>query len=142
MTTCGGKTQKKEVNPTKNSTIKTLENIKGINLQKAMEFFAGSEELYLSILKEFVSECKENLKDIKQGLDAQDIKQTITASHKLKGTASNIFVTQVCEQAKALELILRQTKLPLSEDSKIELYTLYETLKASAAEFITSVEKI
>ena len=88
-----------------------------------------------------MTECKENLADIKKGLDSSNLQQAIAAAHKLKGTASNIFVTQVCEQAKTLELILRQTKLPLSEDSKIKLYTQYETLKASAADFITSVEK-
>ena len=66
----------------------------------------------------------------------------IAASHKLKGTASNIFVTLVCEQAKTLELKLRQTNIPLSKISKSQLYALYETLKAASADFITSVEKV
>ncbi|MFW6263477.1 MAG: Hpt domain-containing protein [Thermotogota bacterium] len=133
---------KKEVNPTKNTTIQTLERIKGINLQKALEFFSGSEELYLSILKQFITECRENLADIKKGLNSSDFQLAITASHKLKGTASNIFVTQVFEQAKRLELILRRAKTPLSNTSKIKIKESFDQLKIATAEFMTSIENL
>jgi len=134
--------QKKEVNPTKNKTIQTLEKVQGINLPQAMEFFAGSEELYLSILKEFVTECKENLADIQKGLDTSDFQLAIAASHKLKGTASNIFVMQVFEEAKRLELILRQTNSTFSDTSTIKINQSYENLKHATTKFITSIENI
>ncbi len=89
-----------------------------------------------------MTECKENLADIKQGLDSSNLQQAIAAAHKLKGTASNIFVTQVCEQAKTLELILRQTKLPLSDTSTSNIYNSYDKLKHATTEFMASIENI
>src|SRR6056297_3384482 len=108
-------TGKKEANPTKRSTIETLEKIKGINLPQALEMFSGNEGLYLTVLREFVAECKANLKDIEDGMNALDTQKAIGATHKLKGTASNVFVTQVYERAKDLELTLRKIKDLTSE---------------------------
>ena len=101
--------------------------------------FSGNEALYISILKEFVDECQDNLTDIEEALDSFDIQKAFAASHKLKGTASNIYVTQVTQKSKALELALRNIDNPSSEASQSELKTLYKELKKVADEFILSV---
>ena len=107
--------------------------------------FSGNESLYLAVLREFVAECKANLKDIEDGMNALDAQKAIAAAHKLKGTASNVFVTQVYERAKELELTLRKIKDLTTESAQTEilkLYKMFKALEAAAEAFISSVENV
>ena len=128
-----------EVNNTKKTTINILEQIKGINLEEALERFSDNEELYLSILKEFIVECCENLEEIKEGLHTFDINKAIAASHKLKGTASNISVIKVSKKAEILERALRNEKDNRVTISAHELKKLYQELNEVSVEFIKSI---
>jgi len=119
-----------------------LEQIKGINLQQAMEMFSGNEALYISILKEFVDECVDNLKEIEAGIDSNDIDKALAASHKLKGTASNISVSEVHKKAAILETTIRKAKKTTSDISSHEIKQTFKELNEVSAEFLESIQKI
>ena len=81
------------------------------------------------LLGSFVSESLEGLKTLQEAIAKKDYELIATVAHSIKGSASNLHLVQLAEQAKELELIAKE------KDSEYNYEKTLTTLQKSIKSF-------
>ncbi len=81
--------------------------VSGLNSDQGLNFVAGNEELYLSILRKYVEGHKDMIFEIRKAVVEERTEDARRMAHTLKGIAGNIGAETLQEKAKTLEYALR-----------------------------------
>lgn len=110
------------------AAINGLDTVAG--LRRAM----GMQPLYLSLLSRFRDGRRETSAQLRQALDAGDLKTAELLSHSLRGVAAQIGATRVPADAQALEEAIHEGR-PLAS-----LWPLQGALDASLGELLAALD--
>jgi HPt (histidine-containing phosphotransfer) domain-containing protein len=80
-----------------------LPQIAGVNVAEGLNRVAGNQNLYLSLLSQFVSRQGASATQIAEALDAGDRKLAERIAHTVKGVAGNLGISDVQSAAHKLE---------------------------------------
>ena len=85
----------------------SLADLPGIELTPVLELLGGDEALFSQLLTEFIDEFGQLSDEIRQALERGDRETLRRRLHSFKGTASNLGLKQISQQAAALEMAIR-----------------------------------
>ena len=88
----------------------------------------GSKHIPL-LLGSFVSESMESLEKLQEAIVKKDYEAIASLAHSIKGSASNLHIQKLAEQAKALELMAKE------KDSEYNYEKTLTTLQKSIKSF-------
>ena len=74
-----------------------------IDMESALGQVAGDADLLSELIGIFIDELEKRLVEIGDALDGNDLINVKTASHKLKGSAGNIFAGKISSLAAEIE---------------------------------------
>jgi HPt (histidine-containing phosphotransfer) domain-containing protein len=93
------------------ATVETYETLPVLQVKEALERLGNKTELYHRILRLFVQNHAETAVEIREALQADDIKKAILLVHTLKGIASNIGAIDLSSSAYDLQVAMDETIL-------------------------------
>lgn len=103
-----------------------------VNLEKALEYCIGSEELYVECLKEF---CGNGRKDvIRQLYEAEDWKGYAVQVHGLKSAARTLGFEQLGDLAEKMEFAAKGQEVAYIQEHDKELHKEYERVLRAIAD--------
>jgi len=107
-----------------------------VNVDSGLERMLGKEELYLKLLRSFVSgNYIETLRAelSKSKADASNIGEARKAAHAIKGVAANLELTDILELSKSMEASLKSNELGIALEQFPNLEEKYEVLVQTMA---------
>jgi len=87
----------------------------------------GSKHIPL-LLGSFVSESLEGLETLQEAISKKDYEVIATVAHSIKGSASNLHIQKLAEQAKELELMAKEKNTEYMYEKT--LISLQESIKS------------
>lgn len=78
--------------------------MKFVDIEELAAEFEGDEDILDSVLKKFVGEIPNFLKELDGAAASNDAQAVAHAAHTFKGAISTFFVTAVVEQAQKIEI--------------------------------------
>jgi signal transduction histidine kinase/CheY-like chemotaxis protein len=102
----------------------------------AMEMMNNNEVLLKDLLKYFLDNVPENLKDLKAAITEKDSKQAERLSHTLKGMGANLSAKQFAKTALQAERDFADGKFENSEDLVLKLQNDFEDFKKAASKYL------
>ena len=122
-------TTKTEDKPVQKST-----GVPGMDMDAALEYFGGSQEVLDSVLEVFCEESHERVNELERLLNERDYENYIVEAHGLKGAAKSIMADTLSEHAKEHEFAGKEGRFEWIDDHGKELVNEYR-------DFIASLEK-
>lgn len=112
-------------------TVSIEERFPFLDTAQGMEYFAGDEEFYLSMLQDYVTENREA--ELQQAYEKKDYETIRIITHAIKGISLSIGANEVSEQAKQIEQALKKgdtvTAIACYDEFVVSYHTLIEQLK-------------
>ncbi|MFH1676144.1 MAG: Hpt domain-containing protein [bacterium] len=105
-----------------------------IDMESALEQVAGDKDFLSELIVIFINELRKRLDEIRDGLDGADLTKVRIASHKLKGSASNIFANNISCLAAKIELHAMNSEADFAREK-------FDSLRVEAENFIKWAEK-
>lgn len=109
----------------------SLGNLPGVDLESVLALIGGDRQLLGELLAAFVEEFGNIPEEACQALEQGDIAPLTRRLHALKGTAANLGLMELSQQAAALEQALKTGSPP--SDPLASLITTYSTLLPAIA---------
>ena len=95
------------------------QNLKVIDMDKAMNRLGVPKNLYLTMLAEYVKVFEGFGQDVRQALESGDYDQARLKAHSLKGAAGNIGAEELHALSSSLELALAEENARLAEKERL-----------------------
>ncbi len=116
------------------SRKKMLPNhLEGINIGIGLERTGGNHDLYINLLKHFVTDHGSDIKIIADAVESGDITVAHRTAHTLKGVAGGIGALALYDSAQKVEIALKtgqpETAAPLIADLARDLRQVMDNLK-------------
>lgn len=83
----------------------------GINLEKALEYFAGDRAAYAEIAGIYCATGDEKIPEIQSAYESEDWKNYVVLVHAVKSTSLTVGAVQLSEMAKALEFAGKEGRI-------------------------------
>lgn len=112
------------------SVLAPLKDI-GVNIDSGLQRMLGKEDLYLKLLRSFVTgDYIETLEGqlTKAKADASNVEEARKAAHTIKGVAANLELIDIFELSKSMEQALKSGELGLALEDFPKLREKYDTL--------------
>ncbi|MDQ0878572.1 signal transduction histidine kinase/CheY-like chemotaxis protein [Paenibacillus sp. V4I3] len=116
------------------ATVETYETLPVLQVKEALERLGNKTELYHRILRLFVQNHAETAVEIREALQADDIKKAILLVHTLKGIASNIGAIDLSSSAYDLQDAIHDTTLDTQSN--------YEQLESKLTEVNRKLQEV
>ena len=115
--------------------IEVTETLKaaGIDVSEGLKYCEQDEELYDSLLRQFVEEAKEKRDKLEKFLKAGDAKNYGILVHALKSTALMIGASDLSRKAKALETAAKDNDVAFMEERHGEAMMQYQAITEAIA---------
>lgn len=97
-----------------------------LDTAQGLEYFAGDEEFYLSMLEDYVTDERQT--ELEQAYAKKDYETIRIITHAIKGISLSIGANEVSEQAKKVEQALKQGDTTAGMDAYEEFAVSYRTL--------------
>ena len=123
--------RQKELVKADSSSVK----FEGIDVESGLQRVMGDKAVYVRFLKEFLSESYMFVNRLNESIRQNDMKAARMAAHSIKGTASNLSITEVAERASELEQAIK------TEEVKA-VGILFNKLQMSLASFEKSLREV
>ncbi len=94
----------------------------GINVDSALEYCQGDEELYKDILRDYVEDTQKSVQILNEALENNDMESYEIKVHAIKGTSKMIGADEIYETALELEMLAKEKKAQ-GMDTKHEALT-------------------
>ncbi len=120
-----------EVKP---NVINTIPDIKGLDTIGGLRRVAGNKEIYLKILRQFMSNYSNCIDSIKENISAEEYESALLIVHSLKGVSGNIGHKQIQSSAGELEKVIKEKSLNL-------IFDKLKYLESSLNEFLNELSK-
>ena len=116
-----------EVEIEASSTSLTLDKARsiGLNVDAAVEYSCGEDDLYLDLLSDYANSCEDKCKDLNSYLEKEDMKNYSILIHSLKSSSKMVGADMVSALAKDLEDASKKEDLDfiqINHDNFIESY--------------------
>jgi CheY-like chemotaxis protein len=95
------------VAPRKAATEDLPDSLPGFDLAEGLKRLRGNTRLYRKLLLDFGAKYTAVATEIREALDASDLKQAHSLVHNLKGLAGNLAATQLMDAAVAMEKLVK-----------------------------------
>jgi PAS domain S-box-containing protein len=108
--------------------------ISGLDCARAVLSLGGDEELFLSLLKDFVEEFRETGNQVCNAVRSEDPARAARLLHAMRGAAGYIGATELCERATRLEALLKGTSSDVStqaDEFNAALMTLIHAISST-----------
>jgi HPt (histidine-containing phosphotransfer) domain-containing protein len=109
------------------------ESLPGFDLSAGLERLRGNKRLYRKLLLDFGAKYTQVAAEIRETLDAKDLKQAHSLIHNLKGLAGNLAATDLQAASVNLEKLVKgvQKKTPPAKELNLKLSELENALNHS-----------
>ncbi|MBP6491466.1 MAG: transporter substrate-binding domain-containing protein [Clostridia bacterium] len=106
-----------------------------LDMEDGLRRLGNNRDFYQMILKEYVVENKDVLKELRIAIDNQDYKEAVQIVHKNKGGSGNI-------GAKKLHAVAAELQKALSEQDDENVQMLYEEFDSNLRKLFLEIEKM
>ncbi|MBQ8612889.1 MAG: response regulator [Ruminiclostridium sp.] len=110
------------------------ELIPDVNLEKALFYCCGSEEVYMEVLKEY--SVSEGYKRISQAYQNMDMKLYAIEVHALKSTSKTLGFLRLAELAERLQFAADRNDVDSVNSTHDEMMNLYKDILVSLKQFL------
>ena len=109
-----------------------------LDVSRGLQLFDGLSELYLRVLRRFVEQYGDGMRQLDETLLSEDAVGMAAAAHSLRGASASIGATRIDELASELEVLGKNgasaaEMLPAGEALQAELAAVIERLRAELA---------
>jgi HPt (histidine-containing phosphotransfer) domain-containing protein len=106
------------------------ESLTGFDLSAGLERLRGNKRLYRKLLLDFGANYKGAAAEIRKALEANDLKQSHSLVHNLKGLAGNLAATELQAAAVYLEKLVKgvEKKKPTAKELNLKFLELENAL--------------
>ncbi|MBQ6537362.1 MAG: Hpt domain-containing protein, partial [Eubacterium sp.] len=82
----------------------------GIDVDSALEYCQGDEELYKDVLRDYVEDAQKSVQILNEALENNDMESYEIKVHAIKGTSKMIGADEIYETALELEMLAKEKK--------------------------------
>jgi len=115
----------------------SLDELPGVSVKQAMVRLGGNTNLYLKLVKKFLSESSDNAEKIKSLLEEEKIAEAKVEAHTMKSVAGNLGAEDLSEIAKQLDINLKsggdESTQEILEQYTGHMHTAVESFKKVVA---------
>ncbi|WDE06420.1 response regulator [Thalassomonas viridans] len=105
------------------------DNVQVIDIEAGLKVCAGKQDLLASLWQQFSDKHRDSIRQLKDALKHQDIKQACTLLHNLKGIAGNIGALSLSRQAETLYRQLKtDNQAYMSDKGQAQIYDIEQQL--------------
>lgn len=121
---------------TADKTASKAAGVPGMDLDAALEYFGGSQEVLDSVLEVFCEESHNRVKELERLLNEKDYENYIIEAHGLKSAAKSIMADTLSEHAKEHEFAGKEGRFKWIDDHGNELVHEYRDFIASLENYM------
>lgn len=101
------------------------------DIEAALAYMDGDKDLFQELVKVFVEESANQIREIRAGMKSGDLKLVERAAHSIKGSASTFAGKRTAEAARNLEFLGRDGKASEFPEALAVLESEIELLRAA-----------